>query len=210
MEDPLMLLCDIGNTSYHFYEDGKDYKEKVSDFDSSSLAQNVYYISVNQDLQERLSHLDNWIDLRPLIDWENYYETMGIDRAVACEAVENGIIIDAGSAVTVDIVKDGLFRGGFIIPGVNAMQSAYANISPRLDYSFNFDLDLDKMPKNSRDAVSYGYLRLLYGEVERHEGKLYITGGDAQKIARLFKDAIVDELLIFKGMKKLIQKAGLC
>jgi len=90
------------------------------------------------------------------------------------------------------------------------MQKAYADISPRLGYSFNFDLDLDKMPKNSRDAVSYGYLRLLYSEIERHDGELYVTGGDAQNIAKLFDNANVDELLIFKGMKKLIQKAGLC
>ncbi|RLA69794.1 MAG: pantothenate kinase [Epsilonproteobacteria bacterium] len=205
-----MLLCDIGNTSYHFYDEERDYKASVSDFEPSILTETLYYISVNADLEKKLESLVNWIDLRPFIDWENYYETMGIDRVMACEAIENGVIIDAGSALTVDVVKNGVFEGGFITPGVKIMQDSYARISPRLDYSFNFDLDLDKMPKNSRDAISYGYLRLLYSEIRRHDGPLYITGGDAHNMAKLFDDVIIDELLIFKGMNKILEKAELC
>ena len=205
-----MLLCDIGNTSYHFYDAERDYKASVSDFEPSTLTETLYYISVNADLEKKLESLENWIDLRPFIDWKNYYDTMGIDRVMACEAIENGVIVDAGSAITVDVVKEGVFQGGFITPGVKIMQETYRQLSPRLDYSFNFDLDLDKMPKNSRDAISYGYLRLLQCEVSRHKAPLYLTGGDAVKMAKLFDSAIIDELLIFKGMNTIIKKASLC
>ena len=205
-----MLLCDIGNTSYHFYNGKEQYKESVSDFHPDKLTQKIYYVSVNPALEAKLIDLENWIDLRPFIDWNNYYVTMGIDRVMACEAIENGVIVDAGSAITVDVVKQRIFQGGFITPGVKIMQETYVQVSPRLDYSFNFDLDLDKMPKNSRDAISYGYLRTLYSEISRHDGPLYITGGDARQIARLFDDAVIDDLLIFKGMNKIIQKAELC
>ena len=205
MEDPL-ILCDIGNTSYHFLQDETESKHAVLDFQPESVKDDVYYISVNPHVDAQLAPLNNWHDLRPLVEWDNYYETMGIDRIMACEAIEEGLIIDAGSAITVDLVSDSKFEGGFIYPGLDAMQETYRNISPRLDYSLNFELDLDKMPKNSRDAISYGVLRTLYSEVMRHDRQIYLTGGSAKVLSNVFKNAIVDELLLFKGMKKMMEK----
>jgi type III pantothenate kinase len=205
-----MLLCDIGNSSYHFFNDNKEYKKNVKIFDPSLIKEKVFYISVNVQLKPVLNKLDNWIDLSKYIDRSNYYETMGVDRIFACEAINDGIIIDAGSAITVDIVKNGVFEGGFIYPGINAMQQTYKEISSALEYSFNFELDLDKMPKNSRDAISYGFLKTLYGEVMAHNMKLFLTGGDAKKFANIFPFATVDESLIFKGMKKIMKRADIC
>jgi type III pantothenate kinase len=200
-----VILCDIGNTSYHFLDGEKDSKALAADFDPASVHGEVYYISVNPALDEKVAALPNWHDLRRYIDWEGYYATMGVDRIMACEAIENGLIIDAGSAITVDLVAEGRFEGGFIYPGLEAMRKSYANISPRLDYSLNFELDLDKMPKNSRDAISYGVLRTLYSEVIRHNRKIYLTGGDAKALAKIFPEAVVDEQLLFKGMKKMME-----
>jgi len=201
-----MLLCDIGNTSYHFLNQENDFKEDVSSFDPSSMTQKIHYICVNPKIKEILKELDNWIDISSYLDMSKYYKTMGVDRMVASEAIENGVIIDAGSAVTVDVVKDGRFEGGFIYPGVNAMNNTYKNISTALDYPFNFELDLNVLPKNSIDAISYGYLKTLYSEVNSYNMEIILTGGDANKFAKIFPDAKIDESLIFKGMKKIIQK----
>ncbi|MDA3908854.1 MAG: type III pantothenate kinase [Sulfurimonas sp.] len=200
-----MLLCDIGNTSYHFLEDGIEYKKDAQTFDPSTIKEEVHYICVNTKIKLILKDLENWIDLSGHLDMSKYYETMGVDRMVASEAIKNGIIIDAGSAVTVDIVKDGLFQGGFIYPGLNAMSQTYKNISSALDYPFNFDIDLNKFPKNSTDAITYGYLKTLYAEVTSHNMNIILTGGDAKEFAKIFPDAKVNESLIFKGMKKLLQ-----
>lgn len=205
-----MLLCDIGNTSYHFLDNDRDYKEDVRSFEPSLVKERVFYICVNQYLKERLKKLPNWVDLSLYTSLSNYYETMGIDRVMACEALKCGVIIDAGSAITVDIVKNGKFEGGFIYPGVRAMGECYKNISTALDYSFNFEVDLDKMPKNSADAISYGYLKLLYSEVKSYGADIYLTGGDAIKFKKIFTDAFVDEILIFKGMKNIMKKADIC
>ena len=198
-----MLLCDIGNTSYHFCKDGNDYKQDVIEFNPENITEKVYFISVNQSIKEKLSGLSNWIDLERFIDKKHYYETMGIDRIVACETLDNAIIVDAGSAVTIDIVKNSCFEGGFIYPGIRAMQQCYENISPALAYSFNFDLSLDIMPKNSKDAISYGYLKTLYREVISHKLPIILTGGDALAFAKIFKNAKIDKSVIFKGMKRL-------
>jgi len=199
-----MFLCDVGNTSYHFYKDGETFKESVALFDPSSIKEEVVYICVNPQVLTLLNKLQNWKNLDRYIDRTNYYETMGVDRIVVSEMIQDGIIIDAGTALTVDVVKNGIFDGGFIYPGLYAMQKAYKDISSHLDYSFNFECDLDIMPKNSQDAISYGYLKTLQSEIIRHDMAIYLTGGDAKKFAKIFPDAIVDEMLVFKGMKKII------
>lgn len=205
-----MILCDVGNTSYHFFDKNRDYKRYITLFDPSTIKEEVYYICVNPHIKSTIKHLNNWIDLSAHIDFSKYYKTIGVDRVMACETIENGLIIDAGSAITVDIVKDGVYGGGFIYPGVKAMSEAYKNISTMLDYSFNFELDLGKMPKNTQDAISYGYLKTFYVEVMSHNMQIYLTGGFAKEFSKIFKDAVVDEMLIFKGMQKIIKRFYLC
>ncbi|PLY15368.1 MAG: pantothenate kinase [Sulfurimonas sp.] len=205
-----MILCDIGNTTYHFLDKEREYKESVKLFDPSSFKDRVFYICVNVEAKKLLKHLKNWIDLSQYIDFSKYYVTMGIDRIMACEAITQGVVVDAGSAVTVDIVKNSKFEGGFIYPGIKAIGKTYKNISNALDYSFNFELDLDKMPKNSRDAISYGYLKLLQSEVKSYNMDIYLTGGDAKEFVKIFPDSFVDEMLLFKGMKNIMKKADIC
>jgi len=205
-----MILCDVGNSSFHFDNNGEIYTQSVETFNPSQILEDVYFICVNPHVIGLLNGLCNWINLADFIDMSKYYETMGIDRIIACEAVDNAIVIDAGSAITVDIVKNGCFEGGFIYPGVKAMQETYANISSRLDYSFNFECDLDIMPKNSQDAITYGFVRTFYTEVMSHGMPIVLTGGDALKFKKIFKEAKVDKELIFSGMKKIIQKVQPC
>ncbi len=205
-----MLLCDIGNTSYHFLDGENSYKEDVNSFNPSTIREKVYFISVNATVKKTLMQYKNWIDLAEYIDKSKYYETMGIDRIFAVEVVENGVVVDAGSAITVDVIRDGIFEGGFIYPGMHVMEKTYANISPALAYSFNFECDLDIMPKNSRDAISYGFLKTLYCEVISYKLPIILTGGDAGEFKKIFKDARVDEMLLFNSMKKIIKKADIC
>lgn len=200
-----MILCDVGNTTYNFFDSQGAHKKFVEYFDPSSIKERVYYICVNPLLKQHLRELKNWIDISTRVDMSKYYSTIGVDRVMVCEAINDGVVVDAGSAITVDIVEKGIFMGGYIYPGIRAMSRAYEGISPLLAYSFNFEIDLDKMPKNSEDAISYGFLKTLYSEVISHKKQIYLCGGDAKEFAKIFKDAIVDEELVFKGMRKFIK-----
>ncbi len=198
------LFCDIGNTNFSF-SDGKTIP--AEQFDISSVRERVYYISVNDYWEKRLEMEKNWINLRSMIDFTKYYETMGIDRVVCCEAVENALIVDAGSAITVDLVKAAKHEGGYIYPGLSALQKCFKDISPRLEVSFNFEIDLAKMPKNTEDALSYGAIAPLVSSIRllSEPVPVILTGGDADKLLPFIPGAKIDRNLVFKGMKKIIQ-----
>jgi len=199
-----MILCDIGNTSYHFLDGTKDYKKSSKSFNPQSIKDKVYYICVNKKISKILKNLDNWIDISTKIDLSKYYPTIGIDRAIACEAIFDGVIVDAGSAITVDVKENGKYMGGFIYPGTKAISKTYKDISEVLDYELNYDLDMEKLPKNSQDAISYGFLKLLVFEVISYKKEIFLTGGDAKRLSTLFPHAKLDKHLLFKGMLKIL------
>ncbi|MDP3301688.1 MAG: type III pantothenate kinase [Sulfuricurvum sp.] len=201
-----MILCDIGNTTLDWYIDGKLSKQRVNDFDPKEHTEQIYYISVNAKLSSLLKSLDNWCNIEQFVDWTKYYSTMGIDRVMACEAINSGVIVDAGSAITVDVMHDRQYNGGFIALGLRSAQEAYGKLSPALAKSFNFEVDLTIMAKNTPDAITVGFLAPLIDKIKSLGKPIYVTGGDSKVLAPLLGDVIVDDLLIFKGMIKLIEK----
>ena len=205
-----MILCDIGNTTIDWEIDGEYSKQSVENFDPSLYTETIYYICVNTKLLSEICILDNWIDVALCIEWKKYYPTMGIDRIMVCEAISNGVIVDAGSAVTVDVMRDGQYQGGFIALGLRSVQEAYAKLSPALAWSFNFEVDLTIMAKNTPDAITIGYLTPLIDKIKSLGSPIIVTGGDSKVFSSFLDDSIVDNHLIFKGMKKLIEKGQLC
>ncbi|MDD2368371.1 MAG: type III pantothenate kinase [Sulfuricurvum sp.] len=205
-----MTLCDIGNTTVDLFSEGVRSKLDVHDFNPDTLSGAVYYVSVNLAFNEKIRDYRNWYDVREFIDWDKYYSTMGIDRIMVCEAVFDGVIVDAGSAITVDVMDVGVYQGGFISLGLRSAQEAYARLSPALDVSFNFEVDLTIMAKNTPDALTVGFLAPLIEKIEGLGKPLYLTGGDARLLSRFFTEARVEEDLIFSGMKKLIEKGSKC
>ena len=76
--------------------------------------------------------------------------------------------------------------------------------------SFNFEVDLAKMAKNTPDALTVGFLAPLIEKIESLGKPLYLTGGDAHLLSRFLPGATVDEDLIFHGMEMLLQKGSKC
>ncbi len=201
-----MLICDIGNTTLHFKEGSHTFKVAHALFDAKDYQdETVYYICVQPDLKKELSDYPNWIDISTWVVLEGSYPTLGIDRKLAAWYLEEGVVVDAGSAITVDCMKASTYQGGFIYPGFPAMQKAFADISDALDYSINFELSLDTMPLTSQDAISYGALVPLIEHIKNlAQGKrLVITGGDANKLMPFF-NAELQEHFLFDAMQKLI------
>ena len=205
-----MLLADIGNTHFHIYN-GKEvahlsYDDAIEKYANSKLC----YISVKHTLGEKIEHIKSWKDISSSMGIDGEYETMGVDRKALCLSHKNGIFVDAGSAITVDVVKEGRYVGGFILPGIQAYLQSYKFISPVLDISLDIALKLEELPSTTKEQISYGIIASIKALIDKHsEGKtLYFTGGDGKFLSSYFDKAIYDETLVFQGMQKALGVMG--
>ncbi len=200
-----MLLCDIGNSTYHFFDTKEHKSEKIAfeNYDGHYDEKLCYYISVNP----KFSPPKLWKSLHSYIKLKGAYEGLGVDRKLAMTLFDDAVVVDAGSAITVDVCKAGCYEGGFIYPGFRFLGTCYKEISPRLDYLLNFELSLDTMPKSTQNAISYGTIAPLVREIERlsYDTKLIITGGDAEVLKGFLKNATYRPWLLFEAMQKIIQ-----
>ncbi|BAF70279.1 type III pantothenate kinase [Nitratiruptor sp. SB155-2] len=202
-----MLLCDIGNTNIKIYNDGL--VQIVSQEELLSYQdQRLFYLSVHPSLQS-FPDCKKWINLEAFVSVKSSYNGLGVDRKALCSLVDEGTVIDAGSAITVDVMQDNIHTGGFIYPGKKAFFEAFRNISPRLDFSYQ-DILKNRLPQETRSALSYGFIAPLVALVEKLPKPWYVTGGDGGLLLQYLPDAIYRPHMIFEAMKQIIQRNGLC
>ena len=162
-------------------------------------------------------------------------DTLGVDRWLAMigarsrsagqEAARGGlIVIDAGTAVTVDLVDaDGWFVGGVIFPGMVTMRSGLVDNAKQIDEveppPGGSDSGLPTLTATARDtrrAVDGGILCAVVGGIDLAVDMqarqlsaapgIVITGGDAQRCLRyLSRPARYFENLVLDGMQQVIE-----
>ena len=207
-----ILLADIGNTHFHIF-DGKriehlSYDEAIKKYHSKKL----YYITVKHQLTKEIEKILKWKNISSLITIESEYKTMGVDRKALCLSHKNGVFIDAGSAITVDIVENGIYKGGFILLGIKAYLKGYESISLALKTELNENIDLNTLPKTTKDGISYGIIASIKEIISKHKHgkKLYFTGGDGAFLSTFFENVTYDEQLVFKGIEKILKEKKIC
>jgi type III pantothenate kinase len=206
-----MIVCDIGNTTVNCYQDGRLWTLSHSAFREFSTKECLYYICVNETMSAFMKQKGHYVDLEPYFEFDTIYEGLGIDRIAACLSISDGMIVDAGSAITVDIMSGGVHLGGYILPGLEAYTKTYKSISSRLDTPINPSINLDTLPQKTSDAISYGVIKpiILMLEATCKDKKIFFTGGDGKFFSKYFNNAIFDRTLIFRGMLKVIKEAQL-
>lgn len=207
-----MILADVGNRHAHIWNEGKIEHLLLVDAIEKYGKDKVYYINVSTAHAQTLAVLETWIDVEAWLSIEGEYEGMGIDRKALCHGHANAVLVDAGSAITVDKVEDGIYQGGCIVPGLHTYSKAYASISPILDVEIDPDVRLDVLPKSTQDSVSYGAVAPIVASIEKISQGLpvYCTGSDGARIAKYLDQAVYDEALLFQGMLKMIKKVEKC
>ena len=206
-----MILCDIGNTSYDFLI-GRKHHKVFLDENLPTVKETIYFISVNEKATAKLLSLyPTAINLENHLNFQTSYVGMGVDRKVACLGIDNGVIVDAGSAITVDIMENGEHQGGFILPGLKKFHNIYAQISPKLDFDLAIKQNLDKIPQNTQDAISYSILKAIILPIKEmaQNNQLIFTGGDGEILSSFFEKSIYKKDLIFENMKR-IMSANSC
>jgi len=208
-----MILCDIGNTTFDFLIKKRRVKYSVDTKWKKlpELKSKLYFVSVNQKATRKfLKKYPNAIDISNLFQFETFYQGMGVDRQVACNSIKNGIVVDVGSAITIDVMKNHKHLGGTIHLGINKLISFYPRVSPKLNFHFEKKINLDKMPTNTNEAISYAILKsiiLLIKDIKKeYDLPIYFTGEDSSFLTKHFKKSKYKKDLIFKSMKKIIKR----
>ncbi len=137
-----------------------------------------------------------------------HYRRMGVDRWVAlvgawAEFGQACVVVDAGTAVTIDALDDdGSHIGGQIIPGVGLMATALASETsdiPGVGRAARRNNEpLDMFASSTAEAVRQGASNAVTGAVERairvlrssaYDPRIVLTGGDASRILNALDEA---------------------
>lgn len=145
-------------------------------------------------------------------------DTLGVDRFLVTNAAfqESGksvIVIDAGSAITIDLMNEGgIYMGGVILPGVRIQKLAVHDHIPELP-EIESVIPADWPGKSSKECLEwgiYGGLQFtINGFINRYKSSyknadLYVTGGDSELIKRVINSDIEfrwRKYLLFDGMR---------
>lgn len=204
-----MILSDIGNTSTKFFINN-EIKNYFKDDEIPKFNDEIFYISVNEKAEKKLLEKNpNAKDLSTFIDFKTLYKGMGIDRVVASSFQKDAVIIDAGSAITVDIIENFVHKGGYIFLGVDSFLKAYENISPalKIDRSdFEKNINLDKIPLHTKDAIFFALLKSIISPIIEicKDKNIIFTGGDGEFLSSFFENSQYKKDLIFENMKRMI------
>lgn len=150
---------------------------------------------------------------------------LGVDRWVAMigawtEVQAACLVVDAGTAVTIDVLDGtGQHLGGQILPGVAIMAGSLAaqisdipNIQRRASSQ---ERGMEMFANTTAGAVGHGALNALAGAIERaanvmqqngHAPTIVLTGGDASRILRSLGDKPIHRPhLVLQGLAKLLE-----
>lgn len=229
----MYLLLDIGNTREKAALVKQGRVSALPQLAQENLAKlplkAVYYASVASP--ERLTSIKQLLGLEHL-PWRqvhadangfgvtNAYQqpyTLGVDRWLAllgCQLLfpqQPALIVDAGTAVTVDWLDSaGLHGGGWIIPGLKMQQQAVVKNTAKVFNSeiFNGRLeaggDTVTCLQNGCLASVLGAIRLAWQQNSCE--RLLLTGGDSKFLKPYLADLplVVEPLLIFHGLARYI------
>ena len=144
---------------------------------------------------------------------------LGSDRIVNSiegKKYKNCLIIDFGTATTFDIVKNKIYEGGVIAPGV---KSSIKNLSQSTALLPVFELTnkQNNYGKNTKDALNagfiWGYEGLINNIIRKitknwnANFKIILTGGYANLFKKIIKRrTIVDKDITIKGVSKVYRR----
>lgn len=130
-------------------------------------------------------------------------ETLGVDRWLSVVAAFNQfdepcVVVDAGSALTVDLVGDGRHLGGYIVPGLGMMRQVLFEGTSQVKVDFLAKASI-KPGCSTRQAVTNGSLLMVKALIESAaeslksnmgSAKIVITGGDGEYLSAAFSDQV--------------------
>jgi len=147
------------------------------------------------------------------------FNQLGSDRivnAIGSKKNKNCIIIDFGTATTFDILKDGIYDGGVIAPGVELSIKNLNKFTALLPL-LHLNNKQKNYGKNTKEALNAGFLWGYEGLVNniinkiiiksKKNYKIILTGGYAKIFKKFIKrKTMIDQNITTKGIAKVFQE----
>ena len=150
--------------------------------------------------------------------------TLGSDRIAAAVGAwneapgRNMLVIDAGSAITIDFVgKDGKYNGGNIAPGIKMRLKALHEYTSRLPM-IEKEGDIPTIGYDTETAIRSGVINGICHEIEGYINEfkqkycdvlVFLTGGDEKPLKNRIKSCIfADKYLVAKGLNRILLDYG--
>ena len=146
--------------------------------------------------------------------------TLGVDRlAAAVGAVDvlgyrDCLIVDFGTAITIDFVENGVFHGGNISTGVRTRFRALHDYTSRLPQCEATD-EILSLGRTTQQAIEQGVMEGITHEIEGYirafslkndKLTLIFTGGDANFFVKRIKNAIFAKCdLVLCGLNRILE-----
>ena len=144
---------------------------------------------------------------------------LGSDRianAIGARKFKNCLIIDFGTATTFDIIRNEVYEGGVIAPGVK-LSMINLSKSTALLPEINLKINQKTYGKNTKDALNAGFVwgyeglinnivnKIIYKEKIKY--KIILTGGYANFFKKVIKRKIsIDQDITIKGISKVYKE----
>ena len=203
--------------------------EQVSELESAKNIQRVLVSSVLDD--DFVKKLVSWSLIRfgvnpefavsehrcnGVVNGYQHPEKLGVDRWLAILAAKSRsdkacIVVDCGSAITVDLMtSQGEHLGGYIAPGLRLMREALGLKTAGIKLG-QIGYPEELFPgRNTVVAIKAAELAMLTGLVEQAKSvlrhydvadiKLWVTGGDGQWLSSMFENSVFVEDLVLDGL----------
>jgi len=200
------LFVDIGHSAVKWRTfKSKVSKESIGSFSASSLPNieciwlsAVAHPNVVDSINTEFANVELVLPSKKHGNLTIAYETpsnLGVDRFLAMlGAIEhfprtNLLVVDLGSALTIDIINDdGIHQGGLIMPGLKALRTSFAKFS-----TDNMSQGLTGFQSNTKDAWLSGTETMLISTVREQirdfqsqysNGVVLLIGGDISKLSK--------------------------
>ncbi len=147
-------------------------------------------------------------------------QTLGADRiaiavGVVCEmGIENALVVDMGSAITYDIIENGVFKGGNISLGVAMRFKALHEFTASLPLCQATEPN-GEFGKSTQEAIEQGVMQGVLHEIEGYiervlaendKKSIIFCGGDAESFVNRIKSAIfAPRKLMFTGLNRILE-----
>ena len=147
------------------------------------------------------------------------FKQLGSDRivnAIGANKYNNCLIIDFGTATTFDIVKNGIYEGGVIAPGIN-LSIVNLNKFTALLPLLNLKDKQKNYGKNTKEALNAGFVWGYEGLInniitkiiskDKINYKILLTGGYANFFKKFIKrKSFIDQNITVNGIAKVYKE----